>query len=80
MRKSSLTPMEPEDIIIKMTPAEFENAFDQGLLDDEYMEYIQLNANPSERIICNGDTLLAAFEEQYLFNEFREFYLSEKNS
>ena len=79
MRKSLSTPMEPEDTIIKMTRIEFENTFDQGLLDDEYMDYIQLNADPSERIICNGDTLLAAFEEQYLFDEFREFYLNEKN-
>ena len=69
--------MELEDTIIDMTRIEFENAFDQGLLDDEYMDYIMEHSDPSERVICNGDTLLAAFEEQYLFDEFREHYLND---
>ena len=59
-----------------MNNIDFENAFDAGLFDDEYMDFIQSNADPTKRIIHNGDTLLAAFEELYLFNEFRQFKLN----
>lgn len=61
-----------------MKASDFENAFDAGLFDEEYMEYIKENADPSERIIHNGDSLLAAFEDQYLFNEFRNYMITEE--
>lgn len=54
-----------------MNEIAFENAFDAGLFDDEYMEYIQLNADPNICPIYNGDSLLEAFEKGYLFEEFR---------
>lgn len=38
---------------------------------DEYAEYIMENA-AGERVICNGDTLLQAQEDGYLFNKFLE--------
>lgn len=37
---------------------------------DEYAQYILDNYDASERIICNGDTLLQAQEDGYLFAEF----------
>ena len=61
-----------------MNASDFEYAFDAGLLDDEYMEYIKENADPFERIIHNGDSLLAAFEDQYLFDEFRNYIITEE--
>ena len=37
---------------------------------DNYQNYIMDNADPSEVIICNGDTLLEAAENSYLLEEF----------
>lgn len=37
---------------------------------DEYGEFIMRNCDPSERTICNGDTLLEAMEDGYLFEDF----------
>ena len=37
---------------------------------EEYAEYIMNNYDPGERVICNGDTLLEAQENLYLFSEF----------
>lgn len=36
----------------------------------EYSDYIMENHDPSERLICNGDTLLEAEEDGYLLEEF----------
>ena len=38
---------------------------------EEYADYIMENCG-GDRIICNGDTLLQAQEDGYLFNEFLE--------
>lgn len=38
---------------------------------EEYAEYIMENAG-GDRVICNGDTLLEAQEDGYLFVEFLE--------
>lgn len=38
---------------------------------EEYAEYIMDNCG-GDRVICNGDTLLAAQEDGYLFEEFLE--------
>lgn len=59
-----------------MTEVEFENAFDAGYFDGDYMEFIQENADPSVRPIYNGDSLLDAFESMYLFDEFRNHILN----
>lgn len=37
---------------------------------DEYAEYLMENHDPADRVICNGDTLLAAMEDAYLFSQF----------
>lgn len=37
---------------------------------DAYQEYIMDNADHSEVLICNGDTLLQAAENEYLMEEF----------
>jgi len=48
-----------------------EQAFDDGLLDEEYGEYIMNNCH-GERVIGNGDALIIAMEQGYLYNSFIE--------
>lgn len=62
-----------------MTYDEFDIYFDEADLFNEYMEYIMENADPSERMICDGDSLIVAAEEGYLYEAFREDWI-EKNS
>ena len=54
-----------------MTEEEFEKAFDNWELDSEYADYIMEHAG-GDRIICNGDTLTLAMEDQYLFDDFKD--------
>ena len=54
-----------------MTEAEFDNAFDGGMLDEEYAEYI-MEHSAGDRMICNGDTLLDAMEDFYLLDGFKD--------
>jgi S-adenosylmethionine:tRNA-ribosyltransferase-isomerase (queuine synthetase) len=54
-----------------MTSEEFDIAFDNLELEDEYAEYIMDNCH-GDRIICNGDTLIRAMEDGYLFDAFRD--------
>lgn len=58
----------------RMTLEEFEYKLDQGMLDSEYSEYIM---NNSARLICNGDDLITAMEDGYLFDEFRDSLVDE---
>lgn len=37
---------------------------------DEYANYLMDHHDPADRIICNGDTLLQAQEDLYLFTDF----------
>ena len=57
-----------------MTNEEFNAYFDKVDLWDEYYEYILENCH-GERIIGNGDDLIIASEQGYLYDEFREYYL-----
>lgn len=54
-----------------MTLEEFDAAFDNLELDDQYSEYIMEHCH-GDRIICNGDTLIRAMEDGYLFEAFRD--------
>lgn len=36
----------------------------------EYASFIMANGDPSERVICDGDTLTDAMEDGYLFSEY----------
>ena len=56
-----------------MNSIDFENTFDSGLLDEEYMDYIMEHADPTVFPIHNGDSLLSAFEAMYLYNEFKQY-------
>lgn len=60
-----------------MTEEEFEEAFDNYELDDEYSEFIQLNFDPEERLICNDSDLVDAMESEYLLPEFKESMVNE---
>ena len=53
----------------------FENAFDAGLLDDEYFAFIREKTDPEKWRVGNGDDILSLFESQYMFDKFREHYL-----
>ena len=48
-----------------------QTAIDDLQYSDEYAQFIMNNCY-GERTICNGDTLLAAMEDGYLFEEFLE--------
>lgn len=49
-----------------------EKEVDDLMHSNEYGEFIMDNC-AGDRMICNGDTLLDAMEEGYLFDEFLEF-------
>ncbi len=57
-----------------MTNEEFEIHFEQVDLYDDYMDYI-MEHSKGERVIANGEDLLSAFEERYLYEEYRDSYL-----
>lgn len=57
-----------------MTDDQFDAYFDKFDLWDQYMEYIMENCH-GERIICNGDVLIEAAEDGYLYEAFREDYM-----
>lgn len=61
-----------------MTNDEFDIYFEEADLFNEYMEYIMENCH-GERMICNGDSLVVAAEEGYLYEAFRDYWI-EKNS
>lgn len=42
---------------------------DELMFSDEYAEFIMHNFDGT-RVICNGDTLIEAMEDGYLFDEF----------
>ena len=54
-----------------MTLEEFERKMDNWELEDQYVEYIMEHA-AGDRVICNGDTLLAAMEDGYLLDDFKD--------
>lgn len=56
----------------------FDAAYDADYsLQDKHMEYIMENCH-GERVICNGDDLIVAAEDGYLYEEFRDYWI-EKN-
>lgn len=59
-----------------MTNDQFEDKFENGELEDEYAEYVMDNCH-GDRIICNGDTLISALEELYLFDSFKDSLVTE---
>ena len=61
-----------------MTYDEFDEMFDTNYdLESMYMTYIMENCH-GDRIIGNGNDLIIASEQGYLYEEFREDYLSRK--
>ena len=57
-----------------MTNDEFDRYFEEADLFHEYMEYIMVNCH-GDRMICNGDMLVVAAEEGYLYEAFREDWI-----
>lgn len=57
---------------------EFEAAFDNLSLDVEYAEYIMNNCH-GERLIGNGDQLILAMEDFYLYEAFRDSMIEENH-
>jgi len=56
------------------TVEEFEEAYEDGRLDMEYSEFIMDNCG-GDRIIGNGDMLIEAMEDFYLYEDFRDSML-----
>lgn len=54
-----------------MKVKEQELDLDELAYSDEYAEYI-MHHSDGGRVICNGDTLLDAMEDGYLFEQFLE--------
>ena len=56
----------------------FEEMMENDVNDifNQYQEYIMDNADSSEVIICNGDTLLQAAEDEYLLEEFKQAWIA----
>ena len=56
----------------------FEEMMENDVNDifNQYQEYIMDNADSSEVIICNGDTLLQAAEDEYLLEEFKQSWIA----
>jgi hypothetical protein len=61
-----------------MTEYKFEELFESGEFDDEYSDYIMENCH-GDRVICNGDTLIEAIEDGYLYESFKEFIMEKVN-
>lgn len=58
-----------------MTYDEFDNLYDSNYdLQDQHSEYILENCH-GERNIGNGDMLIEALEDGYLYEEFRDNYI-----
>lgn len=53
----------------KMTPVLDGATLDELSYSDQYAEYI-MEYNKGDRVICNGDTLLDAMEDGYLWDDF----------
>jgi hypothetical protein len=61
-----------------MTIEQFDERFESDNdMYDAYMQYIMENCH-GERVICNGDTLIEAAEDFFLYEDFRDYWL-EKN-
>lgn len=59
-----------------MTYKEFDDLYDDDFaLQDLHMEYIYEHYDPSERVICDGDSLIVAMEQGYLYEAFRDSYI-----
>jgi len=54
----------------------FEIDFDDGKFDTEYSDYIMANCG-GDRLICNGDMLIDAIEDGYLYDDFRDYMTGE---
>jgi len=48
---------------------EAERAFDAGLLEDEYAEYLMVDC-AGDLVVCNGDMLLEAMESHMFLDGF----------
>lgn len=60
-----------------MTYDEFDNLYDNDFaLQDLHMEYIYEHNDPSEVVISNGDSLIVAMEQGYLYESFRDGYIN----
>ena len=61
--------------MMKQRRSDVEYQVSNGDFDEEYADYIMKNCG-GDRVICNGDTLLCAMEDAYLFDEFVSFLMT----
>lgn len=60
-----------------MTETEFDEASETYEMDDAYGEYI-MEHSAGDRLVCNGDTLIRAMEDGYLWDSFKEHMIEAK--
>ena len=60
-----------------MTEQEFEEASNTYAIEEAYAEYIMANA-AGERVIGNGDMLIRAMEDGYLWESFKDHMIGER--
>ena len=60
-----------------MKETDFDVAYEKFELDDEYGDFL-LDHQDGQRLICNGDDLIRAIEEEYRFDEFKEYMVNSK--
>jgi hypothetical protein len=57
---------------------EFDNQYNEDYsLQDLHMEYIMENCH-GDRIIGNGDMLIEALEDGYLYEDFRDYWMEKQ--
>jgi hypothetical protein len=59
-----------------MNRSEFEMMFNNMELDSAYADFIMEHC-AGDRVICNGDTLVEAMEDMYLFEDFADTMVTE---
>ena len=59
-----------------MTETQFKKLWQSDKLNDEYADYIMNNCL-GDRLICDGDMLIEAMEDFYLFDDFKDSLVSE---
>jgi len=64
----------------QMTEQEFEDAWDNDELYSAYADFIMENAKPWERAIGNGDMLISAMEDAYLYDEFKNSLVVDRSA
>jgi hypothetical protein len=62
--------MPPTILKLPLTEEEFDRKWNNYEFDIEYSDFI-IKHGGGQRVICNGDTLIAAMEDGFMYDEFK---------